>query len=154
MRELETQITPLDENVRRLLSSLPADHSWYRGLINESDIQHFMHIYHPSWARLSGGSGRVMDSARTIAFLEEIHGQDQAQIEKIHKLARNFSFVSGSPLIACANDLQQGPFLLLDGNHRASALLLRRLWHAEAPQHKLTIFVAVSASQPIWQWNP
>ena len=55
------------------------------------------------------------------------------------------------PLILGANNSEEGPDILIDGNHRATALTLRRLRNPDASRVNLTFFLAVSG-QPIRVW--
>jgi hypothetical protein len=58
--------------------------------------------------------------------MAQVHGQAQAlsdiPLERIDAIVRDFQIPRLGATMLGANDLRSGPYMLLDGNHRAVAL--------------------------------
>ena len=136
-----------------MLDKLPADCEWFRFTADESLLQRCRHIYHESWKTFSSGSGKPTATARHIAEQERLIPPELPDhVTHIKKLAAEFTAEKCGPIILGTNDIDNGLFVLIDGNHRASALCLRQYLQADRESVALEFFVACS-SQPIWTWE-
>lgn len=139
--------------INAILDKLPADCEWFRVAANESLLERCRHIYHESWRVLSSGSGKPMVTAQCIADGgQTIPAEFSHQVAHIKKLEAAFAPAKCGPMLLGANDIDNGLFILIDGNHRASALCLRQCLQESRELIELEFFVACS-SQPIWVWS-
>ena len=148
-------VKPREEqrHVEGMLAKLPEDCDWFRYRADETLYDRSRHVYHESWRALSNGSGKPTSTAQCIA--EEagsIASEYSGQVDHIKKLAESLIPEKCSPIILGTNDIQSGLFMLIDGNHRMSALCLGRRLHKADVIHRIEFFVA-SSSQPIWDWS-
>jgi hypothetical protein len=126
-----------------MVERLPDDCAWLRTEWAALDPASLRHVYSEDWAALSGGTGRLDESAAAVR-----EGAEGAVADRVRWLAANFEIARCGPIFLGANEAS-GPFVVIDGNHRATAIRMGALSGLAA----LPVIVAVSKSAPIWKWE-
>ena len=132
-------------------TKLPDDRRWFSGLLPEESIGGLLHTPCEAFNTLSGGSGCLHDTAELLAGDALPDGEAQEPARWIRELAASFDPERLGTLALGANDLEAGPWMLLDGNHRATALLLRRRREPSAAHVAVPVVLALSA-RPLNPW--
>ncbi|MHC4954655.1 MAG: hypothetical protein ACYTGZ_12285 [Planctomycetota bacterium] len=132
-----------------MLEKLPDDCVWFQGTWSELDPAALRHVYSEDWAAASASTGSLERTARLL--LEG--GASSPVLERVTAIAAQFDRSRCDPLLLGANNVEQGPFVIIDGNHRATAILLRAAMGDPVPVGDLPIVVAMTKSQPIWSWD-
>lgn len=110
-----------------------------------------LHAPRPAFHPLSGGTGSLGAAVELLTGDAEPAGEGALAAAWVRELARDFDPARAGCLVLGTNSLSEGPFTLLDGNHRASASLLsRRDGAAEAGV--LWPVVLASSSRPLAPW--
>lgn len=128
---------------RDVWGRLPEDVCWFHARMEPQDIALLYVIGSEDWLK-EFGSYRLLDIAGSE---ENIGGYHR---EHIHEIRRNTgSAKTSAPLIVVAGDAA-GPFVLLDGNHRAVALQLCGLL---AGQECFLGLHQALAEDFVWYWR-
>ncbi|MHC4940087.1 MAG: hypothetical protein ACYTHK_14050 [Planctomycetota bacterium] len=123
-----------------MAARLPGDVAWSRTTWRAIDPSALRHPYSEDWDELSCGTGRLTETAAAVR-----NGMDGAIPDRIRSIAETLDPERLGLIFLGAND-PEGPFVVLDGNHRATALLVGGIDH-DAP-----IRLAISKT-PIWNWE-
>lgn len=126
-----------------MVDRLPDDCAWLRTEWAAIDPGSLRHVYSDDWAALSRGTGRLDESVAAIR-----DGAKGDVADRVRWLAANFEIARCDPIFLGANEAS-GPFVVIDGNHRATAIRMAALTGLAA----LPVIVAVSKSAPIWNWE-
>ena len=129
---------------------LPDDVRWYSAQCRTEEVAAFYHRcgkYHA----ISGGTGRISESARRIALGQSCTDAIQ-QENRIRKLVSEFCVAEFRPITLGANCLEDGPFNVLEGNCRAVALEILRK-RGITPFSTVQLFVAISESERVHVWE-
>lgn len=149
--ELLARAPSLEACWAELSPKLPPDVRWHAGELDEARVGELTHVHCETFRLLSEGSGRVSVTARRLHRSAPTVGEAARPAEWIRELAADFDAGRAGSLVLGANDLEGGPWMLLDGNHRASALLLRRLIDPDADALRLPAVLALS-ERPLAPW--
>jgi hypothetical protein len=134
-----------------LRPKLPADRRWFAGSWPTDELGLLVHTPCEVFAILSAGSGRVSATAQRLADGTAFQGVAEGPARLIRTLAAEWDACAAGTLVLGANDSEVGPWMLLDGNHRATALELRRLRGAEQAAVAIPVVLALSA-RPLRPW--
>jgi hypothetical protein len=128
-----------------LFAGFPADVQWFAVLLHANDVADLRYIRQDGWDSRSVADGAEVVKVGGILARPE-------STEKIRAIAAQIekgTFESRQPLIVVAND-PAGPFTLLDGHHRATALAL-----AQVPvDRQVPALLGVSALMKDWPFWP
>jgi hypothetical protein len=128
-----------------LFAGFPADVQWFSVLLDASEVADLRYIRQDGWDSRSAVEGAEIIKAGGILAKRE-------STEKIKAIAAQIEkgmFESRQPLVIVAEG-SEGPFTLLDGHHRATALAL-----AEVRQgRRVPALLGVSASMRGWPFWP
>ena len=129
---------------------LPNDVQWYSARCPIEEVAGFYHRC-GKYSALSGGTGRISESARRITLGQTCEDSTE-QADRIRQLVSEFSSSEFRPLALGTNDLESGPFNILEGNCRGVALEILRE-RGLAPFPTVRLFIAMSESQQVRVWE-
>ena len=134
-----------------LQPKLPADRRWFAGSWPEAGLGALVHTPCDTFAVLSDATGKVAVTARRLGDGRSFTDEAAESAARIRRLAERWDPAEAGTLVLGANDREAGPWMLLDGNHRASARELRRLERGEPAEGRLPVVLAWSAT-PLRPW--
>lgn len=139
----EDAISLLREAAGVMADRLPDDCVWSRTSWRAIDENALRHVYSEDWAQLSRNTGLLAESAAAVR-----KGAGGAVAERIREIAADFDPALCDPIFLGAN-AAEGPYVVIDGNHRVTAITLCRPDGVE----ELPVILAVSKSAPIRKWE-
>ena len=128
-----------------LFAGFPSDVQWFDVHLDAAEVADLRYIRQDGWdSRLVLDGAGIIKAGAILAKRESTE-----KIKAIAAQIKKGTFKSREPLIIVAEDVV-GPFTLLDGHHRATALVL-----AGVPVHRqVPALLGVSASMRGWPFWP